>query len=152
MSKLNQLAQDVAAELKEHEAKITAAKTQLAALNSAHKDTQAAVDEIHGRLQKTKAQLDKANSDAATIIREAQTQASSIVGEADKLNREAEATMASAQANARLIVAKAQADVYRISQDINDNLAELARVRGEVNAKKAELTAMKKNARDWSDN
>ena len=82
--KLEKLLADVQNELKQKNAQITAARTQLSALQATHKDATAQVAETMAELVKAREAKAAARKEAEATIRDAEETAARIRGEADR--------------------------------------------------------------------
>lgn len=149
MTKIQDLAKDIAAELEQHQASITAAKTQLGALQNAHGDTLAQVDKAKKDLRQINENIIRARDYAEQVTKEAQARAGAIANEADKMNREAEATLAAAQAHAEEIIKAANAQAKKIVDAVAYKALELHDANNELNITQSKSKALKKQALDF---
>lgn len=149
MTKIQDLAKDIAAELEQHQASITAAKTQLGALQQAHGETLGQVSTLKEQLAWAARKLLESRQEAERTVKEAQQRAGAIVNGADKMNREAEATLAAAQVNAEEIIKAANAQAKKIVDAVAYKALELHDANNELNIAQSKSKALKKQALDF---
>ncbi len=142
---------DVNAELKAHQAQVTAAKTELGAIRQTYEELLGRIHDVQAELATANTALSAVRSEAAGITVDAQRRAGVIVDEADKVSREANAALAAAEADAGFIRAKARDDAAQITAGVSGIREQQQAARNELNASRSEIDRLKKQARAFAD-
>ncbi len=149
MADLSALLKALNDEAKAKQDEVTAAQTQLNALQQTHAQTLSQVDKIKKQLTDGNAAIASAEGQVQKILQEARAQAGAIVNEADKMNREASAALAAAKQNAKEILREARAEAKRITDAMVDKWADVQNAINELNITQSKSKALKKQALDF---
>lgn len=151
MAKIQDLAREIAAELEAHRAEITAAKTQLGAIQQTHNDVLEAVGRSQSDLKEARDAVARARLDSQQYLQEAQQRAGVIIGEADKMSREASAELAAAEEQAKAIRKAAHDEAAKIVSSIANKKAELQEAVNELGRVKSQHDELRRQARQFAD-
>ncbi len=131
------------------QAEVTAAQTQLSALQQTHAQTLSQVDKLKKQLTDGNTAVAGAEGQVQKILQQARAQAGAIVNEADKMNREASAVLAAAEQNAEQIITAARAQAKKIVEVVANKAQELHDANNELNITQSKSKALKKQALDF---
>jgi chromosome segregation ATPase len=150
-TKFQKLADQLAAELRDTEAQVTAGKTNLAALELAQNEISAQVAKVQQELVAASEELVAVRTATDEFRKASQIEAAAIRGEADRYAGEAAVRVKQAQEDGFAIIQEAQEKALAMDNHVAERKRELQHVTNEVNAARSQIGSLATRLRKAAD-